>query len=117
MFRSFNKVALVVLVFCGLSVQSVFAQPGMDPEARIKEMITSLEVTAEQEPKFREVMNDYYGKIQSSMSQAGGDRAGMMAKIQELQGEQEKNLSGILNETQMAKYKEQQAARRARMGQ
>jgi len=107
---------LLVLAF-GLASVSAFAQPGMDPEARIKDMIASLEVTAEQEPKFREAMNAYYSKVMDSMAGGGGDRAAMMAKVQELQAEQETTLAGILNETQMAKYKQQQAERRARMGQ
>jgi Spy/CpxP family protein refolding chaperone len=108
---------ILLLLAFGLAGLSAYAQPGMDPEVRIKEMISSLEVTTEQEPKFREAMNAYYGKVRDSMGGGGGDRAAMMAKIQELQAEQETTLAGILNEGQMAKYKQQQAERRARMGQ
>lgn len=108
---------VVILCLSVTGVQNVFAQGQMDPEARIQQMISSLEITSEQEPKFREVMNAYFEKVRDAMMQGGGDRAAIMASIQELQAEQEKNLSGVLTEPQMAKYKEQQAQRRARQGQ
>ena len=114
----FKLFVVTAFLLGSATAQVSLAQPGgMDPETRIQQMITSLEVTKEQEPKFREVMNAYYGKLRESMGQGGGDRAAMMQTIQALQAEQEKNLAGVLNEAQMAKYKEQQAARRARMGQ
>lgn len=109
--KSFLKPILVglALVACVLSA-NVFAQ-GIDPEQRITQMISSLEITSEQEPKFREVMNAYYAEIQSVMQ--SGDRG----KIRDVMASQETKLAAVLTEPQMAKYREQAAARRARMGQ
>ena len=115
--KSIKSALLAMVVLSSCLVQTVYAQGQIDPEARIQQMISSLEVTSEQEPKFREIMNAYYASLRESMSGGGGDRAAIMASIQTLQAEQEKNLSGVLNEAQMGKYREQQAARRARMGQ
>ena len=115
--KRYGVFAVIVLSVSLLISQGSFAQGRMDPEQRIQQMISSLEITSEQEPKFREVMNAYFEKVRESMTQGGGDREAMMATIQALQAEQEKNLSSILTDAQMAKYKEQQAERRARMGQ
>ncbi len=52
--------AILTSLIIGLGAQFAYAQPGrgmgMDPEAQIKELITQLEITSEQEPAFRAAM-------------------------------------------------------------
>lgn len=111
------KIKIMCIALCALfCFGTAQAQPPrMDPEQRIQQMITSLEVTKEQEPQFREVMgkiNEKRSAAFQEMRNGGGDRSTMMAKMQELNAEAEKMLATVLTDAQMAKYKEQQAARR-----
>ena len=52
--------ALLTIMFIAFGVQFAYAQPGrgmeMDPEQQVKELIAQLDITAEQEPAFREAM-------------------------------------------------------------
>lgn len=50
--------ALLTTMFIAFGAQFAYAQPGrgMDPEQQVKELIAQLDITAEQEPAFREAM-------------------------------------------------------------
>ncbi len=120
--------------------QSALAQGGgggmrMDPETRIKELISALEVTSEQEPAFREVMARINEQQRTAMrdmrvgrdGQAGtppdgsarqgsgnGPRAGMERRG-EMQKQMEEQLATVLTAEQITKYRELEAARMAQM--
>ena len=113
------KIRIICFALCALfCFGTAQAQPPrVDPEQRIQQMITDLEITKDQEAKFREVMGQVNEKRSAAMQEMmangpGGDRSAMMAKMQELNTEAEKMLATVLTEAQMAKYKEQQASRR-----
>jgi len=70
-------IALMTTAFIAFGAQFAYAQPGrgmgMDPEQQIKEMISQLDITKEQEPAFREAM----GKVNAMrMEGMGGMREG-----------------------------------------
>lgn len=71
-----SLIALFTTFLFAFGTQFAYAQPGrgmgMDPEQQIKELISSLDVTAEQEPAFREAMAQVNAMRMGGMG--GGDR-------------------------------------------
>lgn len=71
---------LLATIFISLGAQFAYAQPergmGMDPEKQIKELITQLDITTEQEPAFREAMGKVNAMNMESMGQMRGMREG-----------------------------------------
>lgn len=127
------KSRFLILLTTLLLTLSVQAQPGsgpgggmrmMNPEARVAELITTLEITPQQEPAFREAMTaiaqQQMAAMQSMRQGAGSGGAGQgggqgMAMRAELQAQTEAALTPILTEAQMAKFREVEAARMAEM--
>ncbi len=72
--------ALLTTMFIALGAQSAYAQPGrgmeMDPEQQLIELIAALDITAEQEPAFREAMMKVNEMRMEEMGQMRGMRAG-----------------------------------------
>ena len=96
----------------------------MNPEARVAELIATLEITPQQEPAFREAMaaitQQQMAAMQSMRQGAGSGGGGQgggqgMAMRAELQAQTEAALTPILTEAQMAKFREVEAARMAEM--
>lgn len=73
-----SLIALSATLLIAFGAQFAYAQPGrgmgMDPEQQIKELISSLDVTAEQEPAFREAMAQLN---EMRMAGMGGGNRGM----------------------------------------
>jgi hypothetical protein len=72
--------ALLATFFIALGAQFGYAQPGgemqMNPEQQIKELISQLDVSAEQEPAFREAMAQVNAMRMENMGQMRGMREG-----------------------------------------
>lgn len=135
--------ALITSLALALGASALQAQPGsgqgggpglgggggmrMNPEARIQELIGTLEVTPEQEPAFREAMAKVIERQRGAMGgmrqgggQSGGQGAGQgggpgMQRRAEMQQQTEALLAGVLTEAQLAKFREAEEARMARM--
>jgi len=110
-----------------------FAQPGggrggMDPEKQITQLIAQLDVTAEQEQGFREVMQQIGEIRMAGMRRGGGHQGGdqaqervrptqeeMMERQAQIQAEEENILATVLDAAQIEKYREIQQERMAKM--
>lgn len=72
--------ALLITMFIALGAQFAYAQPGrgmeMDPEQQLIELIAALDITAEQEPAFREAMMKVNEMRMEEMGQMRGMRGG-----------------------------------------
>ena len=72
--------ALLATFFIASGAQFGYAQPGgemqMNPEQQIKELISQLDVSAEQEPAFREAMAQVNAMRMENMGQMRGMREG-----------------------------------------
>mgnify|MGYP003670586454 FL=1 len=72
--------ALLITMFIALGAQFAYAQPGrgmeMDPEQQLVELIAALDITAEQEPAFREAMMKVNEMRMEEMGQMRGMRGG-----------------------------------------
>ncbi len=128
------KTRFLILLTTLLLTLSVQAQPGsgqgggmrMNPEARVTELIAALEITPQQEPAFRAAMATIAQQQMAAMQamrQAGGGTGGGqgqgqgMAMRAEMQAQTEATLTPVLTETQMAKFREVEAARMEQMRQ
>ncbi len=149
--------ALLASLALALGASALQAQPGsgqgggpgqgggggmrMNPEARIQELIGTLEVTPAQEPAFREAMAKVIELQRSAMAgmrqgggggqgggqgqgagqgQGGGQGAGQgggqgMQRRAEMQQQAEALLAGVLTEAQLAKFRAAEEARMSRM--
>lgn len=149
--------ALLTTIFIAFGAQFAYAQPErameMNPEQQIKELIAALDITAEQEPAFREAMAAVNTMRMENMGQmrgmregqgqgqgqrqgqgqnadashdAGGDQANAdagggrnMEMMAQRRAEMEEKtlaiLAPVLNDAQLGKYKELEAARMEQM--
>lgn len=131
MMRSAKTLATALLLAMISSTPALAQNAGMqNPEARIKELIEVLDISAEQEPAFREAMARVNAQQRESMrtmrqgqrqeqSQGQGQRQGqgremMRARMAELQKITEEALTPVLSTEQMAKFREHQAAQTQR---
>ncbi len=132
-----RSLLLVLLTIASIAFATsvAFAQPGggrgMDPEKQITELIAQLDITAEQEEAFREVMLQISEIRMGAMRQGGGrggdgnsaqseertrpNREEMMARQAEMQAQEEELLATVLDAAQVEKYRELQQARMAEM--
>lgn len=120
--------SLLALIFC---TQAALAQPGqgqgqgqrMNPEARISELISVLEITPEQEPAFREAMGRIAQEQRENMRERNqaermerqaqreemqARRAEMQAQRAEMQAMSESILATVLSTEQLTKFREMQ---------
>lgn len=69
-------IALFATLVIAVGAQSAYAQPGrgMDPEQQIKELISQLDVTQEQEPAFRAAMVQVNELRMGGMGRGGRNR-------------------------------------------
>ncbi len=128
----FTTFSLLALLFC---TQAALAQPAqgqgqgqrMNPEARISELISVLEITPEQEPAFREAMGKIAQEQRNNMRERNqaerierqarreemqARRAEMQTQRAEMQAMSESILAPVLSTEQLAKFRavqEQQA--------
>lgn len=127
--------ALLASLALALGASALQAQPGsgqgggpglgggggmrMNPEARIQELISTLEVTPAQEPAFREAMAkviELQRGAMAGMRQGGGQGAGQaMQRRAEMQQQVQALLAGVLTEAQLAKFGAAEEARMSRM--
>ncbi len=145
--------ALITALVLALSASSLQAQPGsgqgggpgqgggggmrMNPEARVQQLLTALEITPEQEPAFREAMakvNELQMAAMAAMRQGGGQGGGQgqgaapgqgggqgggqgqgMQRRAEMQRQTEEILATVLTDAQMTKFREAEEARMAQM--
>jgi len=143
--------ALLTSVVLVLSASVLQAQPGsgqgggpglgggggmrMNPEARVQQLIATLEITPAQEPAFREAMarvNELQMAAMAGMRQGGGQGGGQgqggapgqgggqgqgqgMQRRAEMQRQTEELLAAVLTEAQMTKFRETEEARMAQM--
>lgn len=101
--------ALAVL----LTIGSVFAQEKMQmptPEQRVEstlEKMAPLNLTAEQTPKVKAVLTNFFTAQQKAMQEmrsAGGDRDAMKLKNEELTKQRDIELKPIMTEEQYTKF-------------
>ncbi|MDP1929939.1 MAG: hypothetical protein Q8L60_00610 [Gammaproteobacteria bacterium] len=129
------KSRILILLSTLLLTLSVHAQPGggqgrgagmMNPEARVAELIATLEITPQQEPAFREAMakiaEQQMAAMQALRQGGGGNGGGQgqgqgMARRAEMERMTEETLSAVLTESQMARFREAEAARMEEMRQ
>jgi hypothetical protein len=141
--------ALLTSFVLALSASVLQAQPGsgqgggpglgggggmrMNPEARVQQLLTALEITPEQEPAFREAMakvNELQMAAMAAMRQGGGQGQGAapgqgggqgggqgqgMQRRAEMQRQTEELLATVLTDAQMTKFREAEEARMAQM--
>lgn len=133
-----KSLLLVFLTTVSIAFASnaALAQPGegrgmrMDPEAQIVELISQLDITAEQEAGFREAMEQINETRMAGMGQGGGrrgeessqageqqgkGRAAMMEKRAEMQKQTQEILATVLSPAQIEKFNELEEARMAKM--
>ncbi len=125
-----KKLSLIValvfggLVACSLMVNAQEAKGKgkggkggrMTVEQQMEQLSTNLNLTDEQKPKVKAVLEDTSKKMQEIFSSAGGNREEAMKKMQPVREEQTAKLKGILNADQFAKWQKMEEERRARMG-
>lgn len=126
------KSRFLILLSTLLLTLTIQAQPGsgqgggmrmMNPEARIAELIATLEITPEQEPAFRQAMakiSQQQMAAMQGMRQGGGQDGGQgggqgMAMRAQMQAQMEAELAPILTQAQMARLREVEAARMEEM--
>jgi hypothetical protein len=135
--------ALITSLVLALSASVLQAQPGsgqgggpgagggggmrMNPEARVQQLIATLEVTPEQEPAFREAMarvNELQMAAMEGMRQGGGQGQGGgpgaglwqgMQRRAQMQRQMKELLAPVLTEAQMTKFREAEEARMSQM--
>ncbi len=131
--------ALITSLVLALSASVLQAQPGsgqgggpgqgggggmrMNPEARVQQLITALEITSEQEPAFRAAMakvTEMQMAAMGAMRQGGGQGQGGaqgqgMQRRAEMQRQTEEILATVLTDAQMTKFREAEEARMAQM--
>ena len=83
-------------------------------EQQLEQMTTDLNLTDDQKPKVKVVLEDYAKKRQELS--AGGDRNQASEKAQPIRDERTKKLKEILTAEQFGKYEKAQEERRSRMG-
>lgn len=127
-------ISLFTTLVLTLSSLTLLAQPGAgggggmgmgNPEARVAELIATLEITSQQEAAFRAAMgkvNELQMSAMRAMMANGGGGTGQsggmamnMERRAELQRQAEEILAPVLTETQMVKYREAEEARMAQM--
>ena len=77
---------------------------GYSIEQRMERMTTELNLTDEQKPKVKAVLEDEQKKMQELRDET--DRDARRTKMQEMRKESEKKMKAILNEDQFKKYQE-----------
>jgi len=134
----------LVLALCASALQ---AQPGsgqgggpgqgggggmrMNPEARVQQLIATLDITSEQEPAFREAMArvaELQMAAMGAMRQGGGQGGGQgqgagqgqgggqgMQRRAQMQRQTEELLAPVLTDAQMTKFREAEEARMTQM--
>jgi hypothetical protein len=133
--------ALITSLVLALSASALQAQPGsgqgggpgqgggggmrMNPEARVQQLITALEITSEQEPAFRAAMakvTEMQMAAMGAMRQGGGQGQGQgggqgqgMQRRAEMQRQTEEILATVLTDAQMTKFREAEEARMVQM--
>lgn len=137
--------ALITSLVLAVSAAALQAQPGsgqgggpglgggggmrMNPEARVQQLIATLEITPEQEPAFRDAMakvNELQRAAMGEMRQGGGQGAGQgsgqgagqgqgMQRRAQMQRQTEELLATVLTDAQMAKFREAEQARMSQM--
>ena len=137
--------ALMTSLVLALSASALQAQPGsgqgggpglgggggmrMNPEARVQQLLTALEITPEQEPAFREAMakvNELQMAAMAAMRQGGGQGQGAgqgqgggqgqgMQRRAEMQRQTEELLATVLTDAQMTKFRDAEEARMSQM--
>lgn len=99
-------------VFCfSLSVQSVTAQPQMDPNQIVDMIAANIGVEEDQKEKFSVVMKEFFEKVMplgQQMMSGTGDQAELQAKMTTLGEELEKKLSTILTPEQIQSFAQMQ---------
>jgi len=141
--------ALITSLVLAISATALQAQPGsgqgggpgqgggggmrMNPEARVQQLIATLEITSEQEPAFREAMakvNEMQMAAMAGMRQGGGQGQGQgagqgqgggqgqgqgMQRRAEMQRQAEEILATVLTDAQLTKFREAEEARMSQM--
>ncbi|MDT8427861.1 MAG: hypothetical protein RQ757_03755 [Pseudomonadales bacterium] len=130
MMRSAKTLATALLLAMISGTPALAQNTGMqNPEARIKQLIEVLEISAEQEPAFREAMakvnaqqreamqamrqqaqEQRQNQTQDQNQRQGQGREMMMARQAELQKATEEALTPVLSTAQMAKFREYQSS-------
>jgi len=85
-----------------------------DRAARLEEMMTSLNLSADQQVQFKAIDAKYGEKMRALRE--GGDREAMRAGMKSLQDQKMAELTNVLSAEQLTKYKEMLAARRPNKG-
>ncbi len=75
-------------------------------EQQMERLSTQLNLTDEQKPKVKTVLEDQQKKMQELRSDSSLDQEARREKFQALRKETEKKMKGILTEEQFQKYKE-----------
>ena len=86
------------------------------PEQQLERMTTQLNLTDEQKPKVKAVLEETSKKMQEIRNAPDFDRSHMREKMQPVMEKQNEKMKAILTEDQFKKYQEMQQQQRGKKG-
>lgn len=110
----------VLLIYVSLSLGAIslaLAQPMMrfSPEERARMLKDSLNLTDEQLPKIKKILEEQQAEMMLNFEMNQGDREGMRKGMMEITEKTDKKIEAVLDPKQRKKYEEMKKRRQAMM--